>query len=137
MTPQGFALMGLMTLAMLLTYFWTGVRVGPARKKYNVVYPATEGSADFNRVYRAHVNTLEQLAIAVPAFWIFAEATHAKYAAVAALVWVIGRIIYVLAYSKQAESRSTGFMIGFIPVVVAIVWSAGALGYYLLQHHSF
>ncbi len=136
MTPQGFALMGLMTLAMLITYLWTGIRVGPARKKYGVEYPATEGPDDFNRVYRAHVNTLEQLAMAVPAFWIFAEATHAKYAAVAALVWVTGRIVYVLAYSRQADKRSTGFMIGFIALAVAILWSAGSLGYYLLQHHS-
>lgn len=136
MTPQGFALMGLMTILMLLTYLWTGVRVGPARKKYDVKYPATEGSDDFNRVYRAHVNTLEQLAMAVPAFWIFAEATHAKYAAIAALVWVIGRVLYVLGYTKQNEKRSTGFMIGFVALAIAILWSAGSLGYFLLQHHS-
>ncbi len=136
MTPQGFALMGLMTILMLLTYLWTGIRVDPARKKYDVNYPATHGPDDFNRVYRAHVNTLEQLAMAVPAFWIFAEATHAKYAAVAALVWVIGRIIYVVAYSKQADTRSTGFMIGFVALAVAILWSAGSLGYFLLQHHT-
>jgi glutathione S-transferase len=123
MTEEGVALMALMTLAMLLTYFWTGIMVGRARGRLGVKAPATEGPAEFNRLYRAHVNTLEQLVLALPAFWVFYLFQSARWTAVLMAIWCAGRIIYVLAYARDAEKRGTGFMISLIALAAAVLGS--------------
>lgn len=135
MTNQGFALIGLISLAMILVYFWTGQRVAPARKTHNVPAPRTEGSDDFNRVYRAHVNTLEQLVVTLPALWIMAQAVNARYAAILGVIWIGARIHYVLSYSQAADKRGTGFIIGFVATLVAVLWSAIALALILFSHY--
>ena len=61
----------LVTLAALLFYFWTGLMVGNARRKYNVPAPATTGNLDFERVFRVQMNTLEWLPIFLVSLWIF------------------------------------------------------------------
>jgi glutathione S-transferase len=121
MTEQGMALMCLMTLLMLLIYMWTGIMVGKARARLGIKAPATEGPDEFNRIYRAHVNTLEQLAVALPAFWVFNLFQAARWAALLMAIWCVGRVIYVLSYAQAAEKRGLGFMITYIPTVAAIL----------------
>jgi glutathione S-transferase len=123
MTEQGMALMCMMSLIMLLIYMWTGLLVGKTRGRLGVKAPATEGPDEFNRVYRAHVNTLEQLALALPAFWIFSLFQAARWAALLMGIWCIGRVIYVLSYARAADKRGTGFMITYIPTLAAILGS--------------
>lgn len=60
------------TLLALLVYHWTAFSSGMARGKYNVEAPSTDGPPEYRRRYRAHVNTLEQMASFLPAMWIFA-----------------------------------------------------------------
>ena len=117
----------LITLIMLVTYVWTGLSVAKARRTHGVKAPATEGPDGFNRVYRAHVNTLEQLVLMLPALWICAAAVGDVWASVLGLVWVIGRILYVTAYAEAAAKRGTGFLIGFIALAAAVVASFGAI----------
>jgi glutathione S-transferase len=123
MTEQGMALMCLMTLLMLLIYIWTGLLVGNVRRRLDVQAPATEGPDEFNRVYRAHVNTLEQLALALPAFWVFNLFQAARWAALLMAIWCVGRVMYVLSYARAAEKRGPGFMITYIPTFAAILGS--------------
>jgi glutathione S-transferase len=124
MTANGLAALCLVSLAMLLVYMWTAIRVGRARGAMDVKAPATEGPDAFNRVYRAHVNTLEQLVLALPAFWILAQGTRVLYVCILASVWIVGRIYYVLSYAQAAEKRSMGFMLSALPTLVAIIWAA-------------
>ncbi len=133
MTEKGMALMCLMTLLMLLIYMWTGMLVAKARSKFAVEAPATQGSDDFNRVYRAHVNTLEQLTLALPAFWIFNLFQAARWAALLMGIWCIGRVIYVLSYSKAAEKRGPGFGITYMPTLAAILGSLFYAGRIILS----
>jgi glutathione S-transferase len=133
MTEQGMALMCLMTLLMLLVYMWAGIFVGRARGKFNVKAPATQGPEEFNRVYRAHMNTLEQLAVALPAFWVFNLFQAARWAALLMAIWCVGRVLYVLSYARAAEKRELGFMISFIPTVAAILGSLFYAGRILIQ----
>ncbi len=133
MTEQGMALMCLMTLLMLIVYLWTGIKVTMARTKFGVKAPATQGSDDFNRVYRAHVNTLEQLVLALPAFWIFNLFQAARWAALLMALWCIGRVIYVLGYARAAEKREIGFGITWFPMVAAILGSLFYAGRILIQ----
>jgi glutathione S-transferase len=133
MTEQGMALMCLMTLLMLLVYMWAGILVGKARSTYGVKAPATEGPDAFNRVYRAHVNTLEQLAVALPAFWVFNLFQAARWAALLMAIWCVGRVIYVLTYARSAEKRGLGFMISYIPTAAAILGGLFYAGRILVQ----
>ena len=65
-----FAVLG--TGLVILIYVWTGLTVGKARKAHGVDYPNTVGNDAFNRVWRAHQNTLEALPQFIPSLWMFA-----------------------------------------------------------------
>jgi glutathione S-transferase len=47
----------------ILVYIGFVFRVGGARSKYGVKMPMTTGNLDFERVFRVHYNTLEQLPV--------------------------------------------------------------------------
>jgi glutathione S-transferase len=121
---MAFRLTALITLAMLVTYFWTGILVGQGRGKHKVKAPAIEGPDEFNRIYRAHVNTLEQLVLMLPALWLFAITVGDQWAAVLGLIWIAGRTFYVMSYIKEAEKRGPGFGISFAAFAIAVIGSA-------------
>ncbi|HLY53305.1 MAG TPA: MAPEG family protein, partial [Steroidobacteraceae bacterium] len=50
----------------LLEFFYFGLAVARARATYKVPAPATSGNEVFERYFRVHMNTLEQLIIFVP-----------------------------------------------------------------------
>ncbi len=124
---------GLITIIMLLIYFWTAMRVGKARGKYGVKAPATTGPEEFNLVYRGHVNTLEQLVLTLPALWLFAAFVGDLWAGLAGLVWVIGRLIYVTSYGAAADKRSTGFMIGMLATACCLMGALISIGWYIIK----
>jgi glutathione S-transferase len=117
----------------ILVYMWTGFLIGPARKKHGVDYPNTQGPDDFNRVWRAHQNTLEQLAIFLPSLWLFATIVNDCWAGIAGIVWAFGRILYVRGYVVAAPKRATGFTIAILATAVALFWSLGAVAWQLLN----
>ena len=114
----------------LFVYLWTGFLVGPARKKHGVEYPDTHGPDDFNRVWRAHQNTLEQLVIFLPSLWLFALIVDDCWAAILGLVWALGRILYVRGYIAAASKRGMGFMIAILATAALLF---GALGVIIAQ----
>ena len=122
-----YPLTALATLAMVAVYVWTMAMLGPARRKHGVKAPATSGSDEFNRVYRAHMNTQEQLTAMLPVVWVFALTFADRWAALLALVWIVGRILYVQGYIASADKRGTGFMIGFIAMAIGLLGSAGMI----------
>ena len=62
----------LVTLLAVLVYFYSSILVSRARGKFGVKLPATSGNADFERVFRAQMNTLEWMPIFLPSLWLFA-----------------------------------------------------------------
>ncbi len=119
----------LVTLLALVLYFWTGLAVANARQKFGVVVPATTGHADFERIFRVQQNMLEWMPIFLPLLWLFALYVCDWGAALLGLIWVVGRIIFMLGYSKAAEKRHVGFFIQLgasgalaIGVLAGIVW---------------
>ena len=120
------------TCLAILVYVWTGLVVGKARKAHGVDYPNTHGSDDFNRVWRAHQNTLEQLAIFLPSLWLFATIVNDCWAGIVGVVWALGRILYVRGYVAAAPKRAPGFMIAILATAVALFWSLGAVVWQLL-----
>ncbi len=99
----------LVTLIAILLYFYTGILVGSARRTYGVAAPATTGNADFERVFRAQMNTLEWMPIFLPLLWIYALYFSDIWAAAFGLVWIVGRALYIQGYTQAAEKRGRGF----------------------------
>jgi uncharacterized MAPEG superfamily protein len=107
----------IMASLMLIQLFFFGYKVGVARGKYGVNAPATSGDPMFDRAYRIHQNTFEQLILVIPSLFIFATYVHTLTAAGLGLMYIIGRMVYEKAYLKDPKSRGTGFIIGVIPTV--------------------
>ena len=55
----------------LLQYSVFGMLVGTARGTYEIKAPAITGHPIFDRYYRVHMNTLEQLIIFIPSIFVF------------------------------------------------------------------
>ena len=119
--PYPFA--ALSTGLAILIYVWTGFVVGKARKLHGVDHPDTIGPDAFNRAWRAHQNTLEQLVIFLPSLWLFAVVVNDRWAALLTFVWSVGRILYVRGYMIAAPKRQAGFMIAILATAVLLFGS--------------
>jgi glutathione S-transferase len=122
-------LTALVTCLALLAYFLISFRVGKARTTYGVKAPAISGNADFERIYRVQMNTLEWMPIFLPALWLFAIYVSDAIAAALGIVWIVGRILYMIGYAEAANKRGRGFGIqGFaafalwLGAIVGILW---------------
>jgi glutathione S-transferase len=105
-----YPLTALATLAALAVCVFAGVRVGAARRKYNVQAPAVTGDPAFERAFRAQQNVLEWMPLFLPALWLFALGLGDLWAAALGLVWSVARAGYIVAYSANAESRQPYFL---------------------------
>lgn len=117
----------LVTLLILFQYFYFMMKAGAARGKGDVAAPAITGDENYERCNRVQMNTLEQLVLTLPALWICALHFRADVAAVAGLVFLIGRFIYAAAYVKDPKSRGLGMGIGFLATVVLLLGSSYAV----------
>ena len=120
MDLKTFVFPAIATLGALIVYFGLGLLVGAARYKYQVLPPQTTGNEDFERVYRAHQNTLEQIVIFLPSLWLFSVFVNPNLGAILGAIWIIGRIAYAWGYSIQAEKRAAGFAISSLATLVLI-----------------
>lgn len=111
----------LVTLLLLFQYFYFMMRAGFARGKGDVKAPAVSGDDHYERCNRVHMNTLEQLAITLPAMWICAHYFRADVAAIAGLIFLIGRFVYSAGYLKDPTKRANGMMIGFLANVALLL----------------
>jgi glutathione S-transferase len=101
----------LVTVLVVLFYFFLATRVSAARAKFNVKLPATSGHPDFDRVIRVHLNTLEWMPIFLPLLWLCAVYFSDAIAALLGLVWIGGRALYLVGYSQAVEKRVPGFFV--------------------------
>lgn len=122
--------MGFMTLVLaliLIQYISFGMKVGGARQKYDIQAPAITGNPEFERYYRVHQNTLEQLIVFIPLYLVFPQMAEARgwmgyeMTSIAGVLWIIGRYIYASNYVKDPASRGKGFLIGFLPQVLLLL----------------
>jgi len=123
----------LVTLLAVLVYFYSSILVSRARGKFGVKLPAVSGNPDFERVFRAQMNTLEWMPIFLPSLWLFAFYISDAIAAGIGLVWVIGRILYVLGYAQAVAKRSRGFAIQALATIALWVGAFGAIVWRLMQ----
>ncbi|MDH3372864.1 MAG: MAPEG family protein [Gammaproteobacteria bacterium] len=110
------------TVLALFQFGWFGMQVGSLRAKHQVKAPATSGPAEFERMFRVHYNTMEQLILFLPALWVYAYVVNPLWAAGFGVVYLVGRFVYRAAYIKDPAGRSTGFMLSFLPSTVMLIW---------------
>lgn len=118
-------------LLALLVYVWATLKVGRARAKFGVKAPAVHGDENFERVFRAHQNTVEQMILFLPLLALAAWLWGDRGAAIYGLVWSVGRILYVEGYAREAGKRELGFMLsGALSLLVLL----GLLGTLVWAH---
>ena len=125
-----YRLTALVTLLAIAFYFFTILNVSRSRASTGVKVPAMSGHPDFERAFRIQANTLEWMPVFLPALWLFAIYISDAVAAGIGAVWIIGRVVYFIGYSKAAAKRGPGFA---IQGIAAIALWAGALGAVVLR----
>ena len=113
------------TILAVLVLFWTMLRVGGMRSKHNIQAPATTGHPEFDRAYRVQMNTLEQFVIFLPLLWVADAYFHVLPYLVGALglVWIVGRVVYALAYMADPSKRGMGFTISILATAGLLILS--------------
>ena len=112
----------IVTVLLLLQYTWFGLQVGLVRGKHGLKAPAMTGEPEFDRMFRVHYNTMEQLVMILPLMWLFAHYVNALWAAGFGLVFFVGRFIYRAEYLRDPASRSPGFTMSILPSAIMAVW---------------
>lgn len=121
----------IITLITVALYFFLATRVAVARGKFNVPLPAVTGNADFERVFRVHANMLEWLPTFLVSLWLCAIYLSDVAAAVIGAVWVVGRVLYFVGYSKAVEKRLPGFFIQGIACILLFIGACAGI----IMHH--
>jgi glutathione S-transferase len=108
----------------LVQFLFFCFAVGKARGTYKVAAPATTGNEMFERYFRVQMNTLELLVIFIPSITIFGQYFGAYIAVGLGIVYLIGRLVYFTSYVKDPKSRSAGYGLSALPVMILL---AGAI----------
>ncbi|MFM7121454.1 MAG: MAPEG family protein [Gammaproteobacteria bacterium] len=111
----------IIAMLALVQYMAFGMLVGRARGKFGVEAPATTGHPEFERYFRAHYNTLEQLVIFLPALLAAGYLGNELVAVVAGAVFLIGRSLYFRTYVQDAAKRGPGMLLTFVSNIVLVL----------------
>ncbi|MDJ0929471.1 MAG: MAPEG family protein [Gammaproteobacteria bacterium] len=110
----------------LLQFFFFGGMVGRARVKYEVAAPSTSGNDVYERYFRVHYNTMEQLVVFIPAILLFGHYLSPNWAAAIGVIYLIGRFIYFRAYVTDPPKRGLGFGLSMLPIAILLLGGLGA-----------
>jgi glutathione S-transferase len=116
--PYYTAIVSLLVIPMLI---WLGLRVAGAHRKYNVQLPAMAGDPAFDRIYRAHANTLEWLPNFLIPLWLCGYFLSDIGAAAVGVLWLVGRVMYAIGYAKAVDKRIPGFGIQALACLLLLV----------------
>ena len=126
-------LVAIVTALALIQYFVLGLRVGQARTKFGIEAPAITGHPIFERHFRVHQNTMEQLVIFLPALWLFANYVSATVAAGLGVVFIVGRAMYARAYVADPKKRELGVVLTAVATVILLLGGLIGAGVQLLR----
>ncbi|MCB1693867.1 MAG: MAPEG family protein [Pseudomonadales bacterium] len=117
-------LVTIVTMLAIIEAAIFGLQAGLARAKGGVQAPAITGDELFERRFRVHYNTIEQLIVFIPALWAFGHYVGQYWAAGLGAVFLVGRIVYAVSYVKDPATRGLGFAMSSLP---SFVMAVGAL----------
>jgi len=129
--PAEYGYVVLTGVASTFLNVYLGVKVGQARKKYDVKYPTmySDTNVQFNCIQRAHQNTLE----GYPTFLLLLLTGGVRYpvvSAAAGVIWILGKISYAHGYytgDPAKRSRGAYSYIGLLTLLGCSVAFAGNL----------
>lgn len=102
-------------------YFYFGTQVGRARVRYGVKPPATSGHEQFEREFRVHMNTLEQLVGFLPLLLLASQYWPNPVIAAIGVVYLAGRFLYRQRYLADPNRRGPGFLLTVLPTFVLLL----------------
>ncbi len=114
-------LIAIVTGLALLQVFSFAFAVGKARGAHGVSAPAISGNPEFERMFRVHQNTVEQLIIFIPGIWMFGYYVNSEIGAGIGLVFIIARQIYKSAYLGDPKNRSIGFGLTALSMMILLI----------------
>lgn len=117
----------LIILLALIQYLIFSLQVGASRPKYTVTAPKISGDETWERLFRVHQNTLEQLIIFIPAMIIFAQYVSTTWVVIPGALFLLGRQIYAISYVKDPKSRTLGFGLTFLSNVSLVLGSLATI----------
>ena len=123
---------GILSSIALLVYYFTLLRAGMARGKFDIKAPSHDGPEEYVRHVRVHHNTLEHLILFLPGLWLFSFAVDPVWATIIGILWPIGRIQYALSYYKDAEKRGPGLYLSMPPIYIYVLGSFIAFLYKII-----
>ncbi|KAM8974012.1 leukotriene C4 synthase-like [Pelodytes ibericus] len=98
-------LLGTVTLLGVLEQAYFALQVIAARRKYKVSPPNTSGPPEFERVFRAQVNSSEYFPMFLAVLWMAGIFFHQGLAAVCGLLYLFARYRYFQGYSVSSQER--------------------------------
>ena len=110
-------------MLILLQTLYFGIEVGRARQRLRIEAPAVSGNDEFDRYFRAHQNSLEQLIVFLPAVLVGAYLGYSITGVVCGVFYLVGRAIYFRSYVKDPKKRTLGFVLSFFSTVILIMTS--------------
>jgi glutathione S-transferase len=111
------------TILIVVFYIATFIQVGRQRGKHGVKAPSCSGPPEFERAYRVQMNTLEQMGVMLPLFWVatFFPFAPAPVVPLIGLAWIVGRILYMAAYLKDPAKRGPGMAINMLCTLALLI----------------
>lgn len=113
------------TLIAVFLTFGLGGRVGYMRARHKIEAPATVGHPQFERAFRIHANTVENLVLFVPLLWVASFFYGGTIPFWLGIAWIISRLIYAWGYSQNnTQMRGPGLGLGLLSLLGLLVLSA-------------
>ena len=111
----------LVILLALVQYIVFTIQTGQARGKYGVHAPKTQGNETFERIFRVHQNTLEQLILFIPGMLAFAHYVSVRWALLPGVLYLVGRQLFSHLYITAPEKRAPGVALSFFSNIALVV----------------
>ena len=92
-------------MLILLQTLYFGIEVGRARQRLGIEAPAISGDDEFDRYFRAHQNSLEQLIIFLPAVLVTAYLGYSITRVICGVFYLLERAIYFCRYVKELKKK--------------------------------
>ncbi|WOJ98521.1 MAPEG family protein [Congregibacter brevis] len=105
----------------VIQFIYFGIMVGRARGLYDVAAPATSGHEMFDRAFRIQMNTLELLVCFLPALLLAAVYWPNAIIAGVGVLYLLGRALYSVAYTKDPSTRGLGFALSLFPTLGLLI----------------
>ena len=121
--PDAVHLAAINTVLACLFTFFASYRVSAMRRAHEVKAPATSGHPNFERAYRIHMNTVESLVLFLPLLWIGAILYSGLIAFALGLLWLVGRMLYMMGYMADPGKRAPGAYASAFALVGLLVLS--------------